>query len=236
MESIIIDLKKSTAEARDSLNLWETREKAIHALNKELYRENQIMHSLFELFDNVIESYMMNTPFLRVTGIISMKIRSLCHGMLSLALDGHAQESGALFRTAIKAYESLIYLRKDPTRIKEFLEDQKPQAGKIAKVIQGQFKEIRSYLNNHSSHFGFKPDSLMHFLQVTDDGDITLKESSFKFEILRENLGTLAVFMIQALFESIACLHQNDIDVSGCHEKLMSLYEQVETVFVNEAQ
>ncbi|WP_459500492.1 DUF5677 domain-containing protein [Bacillus sp. C1] len=131
------------------------------------------MHFLFELFDNVIENYMMNTPFLRVTGIISIKIRSLCHGMFSLALDGHAQESGALFRTAIEAYESLVYLRKDPTRVNEFLKDKKPQAGKIAKIIQGQFKEVRSYLSNHSSHFGFKPDSLMHFLQFTDDEDIT---------------------------------------------------------------
>nr|WP_044444424.1 hypothetical protein [Bacillus mycoides] len=155
--------------------------------------------------------------------------------MLSLALDGHAQESGALFRTAIEAYESLIYLKKDPTRVNEFLEDKKPQAGKIAKVIQGQFKEVRSYLNNHSSHFGFKPDSLMHFLQFTDDEDITLKEPPFKSEILRRNLGMLANFMIHALFESMACLHQNDICVSGCHEKLMSLHEQVGAVFVSEA-
>lgn len=221
-------------KGRDNVNLWDNREKAIQALDKELYKENQIIHSLFELFDNVIESYTLDTPFLKITGIISVKIRSLCHGMLSLALDGHAQESGALFRTAIEAYESLVYLRKDPTRINQVLEDKMPKAGKIAKEIQGQFKEIRAYLNNNASHFGFKPDSRMHFLQTTLDGDITLKEPSFNTEVFQENLGTLVVFMIRTLFESIACLHQNDINVSRWNKKLMSLYEEVKIVFVNE--
>ncbi|MGM2821345.1 DUF5677 domain-containing protein [Bacillus cereus group sp. Bce001] len=217
------------------MKLWENREKAIHALEKVLYKENQIINSLFELFDNVIESYMMNTPFLRVTGLITIKIRSLCHSILSLSLDGHAQESGALLRTAIEACESLIYLRQEPTRVNKFLDDKKPQAGKIAKAIQGQFKEVRDYLNNHSSHFGFKPDSLMHFLQFTDDEEIILKEPSFKTEILRKNLGTLAVFMLKALFESIACLKQNDIFTSQYNDKLILLHKKIKTVFPNEA-
>lgn len=217
------------------MKLWENREKAIDALEKVLYKENQIINSLFELFDSVIESYMMNTPFLRVTGLITIKIRSLCHSILSLSLDGHAQESGALLRTAIEACESLIYLRQEPTRVNKFLDDKKPQAGKIAKAIQGQFKEVRDYLNNHSSHFGFKPDSLMHFLQFTDDEEIILKEPSFKTEILRKNLGTLAVFMLKALFESIACLKQNDIFISESHDKLIFLHKKIKTVFPNEA-
>lgn len=217
------------------MKLWENREKAIHALEKVLYKENQIINSLFELFDNVIESYMMNTPFLRVTGLITIKIRSLCHSILSLSLDGHAQESGALLRTAIEACESLIYLRQEPTRVNKFLDDKKPQAGKIAKAIQGQFKEVRDYLNNHSSHFGFKPDSLMHFLQFTDDEEIILKEPSFKTEILRKNLGTLAVFMLKALFESIACLKQNHIFISESNDKLIFLHKKIKTVFPNEA-
>ncbi|MED4676794.1 hypothetical protein [Bacillus nitratireducens] len=226
--------RKSMKKGHDTMNLWENREKAIQALNQELYKENQIIHSLFELFDNVIESYTLDTPFLRVTGIISIKIRSLCHGMLSLALDGHAQESGALFRTVIEAYESLVYLRKDPSRVNRFLEDKKPQAGDIAKAIQGQFKEVRAYLNNHASHFGFKSDSVMYFLKVTHDGDVTLKEPSFNSGVFRGNLGTLSVFMINTLFESIACLHQNDIDVSRWSKKLELLYKQVQIVFVNE--
>ncbi|PEI67563.1 hypothetical protein COE98_12550 [Bacillus wiedmannii] len=217
------------------MKLWENREKAIRALDRELYIENQIMNSLFELFDNVIESYKLNTPILRVTGNISIKIRALCHGILSLSLDGHAQESGALLRTAIEAYESLVYLRQNPTSVNEFLEDRKPKAGTIAKAIQGNFQEVRNYLSNHSSHFAFKPDSLMHFWQVTDDEDITLKEPPFKIENLRKNLGTLAIFMLQALAESIACLQQNDVFVARCHEKSISLHEKIENVFPNEA-
>ena len=115
--------------------------KAIDALEKVLYKENQIINSLFELFDSVIESYMMNTPFLRVTGLITIKIRSLCHSILSLSLDGHAQESGALLRTAIEACESLIYLRQEPTRVNKFLDDKNLKRGKLQKQYKDNLKK-----------------------------------------------------------------------------------------------
>lgn len=40
--------------------------------------------------------------------------------------------------------------------------------------------------------------------------------------------------MLQALAESIACLQQNNIFVSGCHEKSITLHEKIGTIFPNE--
>ncbi|MBU8919108.1 hypothetical protein BGM25_23985 [Bacillus sp. FJAT-29953] len=214
------------------MNLWEHREKALQALETELYRETKVIHSLFEMFDNVVERFTLeDTDFLRITGLISIKIRSLCHGLLSLALDGHAQESGALLRPAIEAFELLIYFSMDPTRINQMKEKKLPQAGEIAKKIQGKFMPIRKYLNEHASHFRLEPGSLEHFFHLTPNGDRFLEEPSFNSEVLKENLGTLALFMMITLPVSVACLQQIDIDLAN---SIRELHEEVGIVFGNE--
>jgi hypothetical protein len=89
------------------VNLWQNREFAMNIFKNELSEDYNCVVSLFEFYDEIIENYTYDTGILRITGLINMKIRTLCHGMLSLAMDGLAQESGALFRPAIEGYENL---------------------------------------------------------------------------------------------------------------------------------
>lgn len=200
--------------------------------NNELSDDYNCVVKLFELFDEVIGSYTDDTGILRVTGLINMKIYTLCHGMLSLAMDGLAQESGALFRPAIEAYEKLVYLREDPIRVEQFYEGTLPQAGDIAKKINGKFKEVRAYLNNNASHFKFEYNSLRHLVQMTKEGEFILKQPSFTPKVLKKNVGTLAVFLIYVLYEAIAGLKQNDIEINDLVKKLEPLYVQVGGLYV----
>ncbi|WP_338786279.1 hypothetical protein [Metabacillus sp. FJAT-53654] len=213
------------------MNLWQNREIAMQIFNNELSDDYNCVVKLFNLFDEVIGSYTEDTGVLRVTGLINIKIHTLCHGMLSLAMDGLAQESGALFRPAIEAYEKLVYLREDPNRVEQFYEGTLPQAGDIARKINGEFKEVRVYLNNNASHFKFEYHSLRHLVQITDEGKFILRQPSFTPEVLKENLGTLAVFLIHVLYEAIAGLKQNDIEINDLVKKLEPLYLQVGRLF-----
>jgi hypothetical protein len=60
-------------------------------------------------------------------------------GVYSLMLDGLGQEAGALLRPLIETLELLVYLRLEPARIDQAIEEKLPSAGQIAKKIEGEF-------------------------------------------------------------------------------------------------
>ena len=126
-------------------------------------------------------------------------------GCYSLALDGLAQESGALLRPLIETYELLVYLRLDPTRVEEVLNDNLPKAGKIAQNISGSFQDLRKYLNDSASHFSYKIDSIRHLLQVNQEVNITAFPMQ-SIGVFKTNLNLLIAFQAFVIFEAVNCL------------------------------
>lgn len=216
------------------MDLWQNREKAKKFVQNELSEEYDVIYQLFKLQNDLIECYIVekDNDILRIAGIINAKIRSLCHAMLSLAFDGNAQESGAIFRPAIEAYEKLVYLREDSKRVQQFIEGNLPTAGVIARKINGKFKEVREYLNKNASHFGLEYYSIRHLVQIHEDGRYTLKPPTISLKVLKENVGTLAVFMIHVLIESIECLNEYGIKTIELEKRLEILFIQVNEIFV----
>ena len=153
------------------MELWNTRHHSIEEIEMNFKQEGLIIEKSFEIVDECIDLFntkARENDFHRVCGLALAKARNYALGMYGLILDGLAQESGALLRAFIEYYESLIYFRLDPNRVQEAIENNLPSAGKIAKVIEGSFQEIRKHLNNHASHRSFSEHSLNHLINKTD--------------------------------------------------------------------
>jgi hypothetical protein len=137
------------------MEMWETREKSLKALTNELRIEGELIYQGFNLMDEIIEAFNQTpTPSecSRVCGLVVAKGRNLCHCIFSISLEGLAQEAGALLRPTIECFELLVFFYQDPTRIELALKNKLPEAGKIAKTIQGKFQGLRIYLNTYASH------------------------------------------------------------------------------------
>lgn len=189
--------------------MWETREKSIEALNSILKSESsmildglQIIDELILLFCNIKQS----TAFARVCCLILMKGNNLIHGILSLSLEGLAQEAGALLRPTVECIELLQYLREDPQRTEKITEGKKPSAGEIAKLIKGDFQDLRRFLNTHSSHLTFSYESMQHLIDW-NDGSLKTKQN-YSEKVLRTNLSILFNFLVFLSFEAANCLDE----------------------------
>ncbi len=192
--------------------MWGTRQRAMHALDTELQAEANIIYEAFELIDEMIEMFRVSpqlTDFSTTCGLVLLKGRNLGQGIFSLELDGLAQEAGALLRPMIECFELLTYFHKDPQRIEEAIEDRLPKAGQIAKRIQGSFKDLRSHLNAHASHFSLIPRSMLHLIDWRD-GDWKLAQP-YNENVLRANMFTLFAALVLLSFEAANCLN-----VCGC--------------------
>ncbi len=101
-------------------DLWKTREEALAALEGPLRQEAAMLQDAFALMDECIAHLITrDTTFTRVCAITMIKARNLELGCYSLALDGLAQEGGALFRLVVETLELLTYFWKDPARVEE---------------------------------------------------------------------------------------------------------------------
>lgn len=185
--------------------LWETRRQALFSLESDLRSEKDILEDGFGLLDEYIEKFQnLNSPPGRICSLILIKARNLALGMYSLALDGLAQESGALFRPLIEALELLTYLRLDPSRTEQIIEERLPSAGKIAKAITGDFKDTREFLNKHSSHFSMTYDSVAHIVDLSKFRLKIVQPHSKR--VLLSNLHLLESLLVIFLFEAHNCL------------------------------
>ncbi|MGO9009177.1 MAG: hypothetical protein ACLQPN_03670 [Bryobacteraceae bacterium] len=131
-------------------------------------------------------------PAGRVCAVTVIKGRNLALGCYGLALDGLAQESGALLRPLLETIELLTYLRAAPGAVHKALYGKLPKAGKRAAEIGSPFQELRENLNVHASHLGFGADSMRHLLDIPA-GRFRVVQP-FNKAVLEQNMATLFVF------------------------------------------
>ena len=109
-------------------SLWNTRRQAERALTEDLEPFAGLLNESFSALDDCVDRLeRLSQPFGRVCALVLIKARNLGLGCYSLSLDALAQEAGALFRPALECLELLTYIRLDPMRVDEALEDR--QAG-----------------------------------------------------------------------------------------------------------
>ena len=187
--------------------MWGVRKKAIDALNNALQEEARLIYEGFELTNEIIQLlYDASEPksFLTVCGLVLLKGRNLGQGIFSLALDGLAQEAGALLRPTIECIELLEYFRKDPKRIEEVIEDKLPSAGDIGKKIDGRFKGLRDYLNRNASHFKLTPGAMLHLIDWRNT-NVKLKQL-YTEKVLGTNLRDLFLILLLLVSAAAECL------------------------------
>jgi len=189
------------------MSLWNTRNDAVVDLDGALKNEAAVLREAFELLDVCItdlETEYGSTPYARVCALTLIKARNLLLGSYSLSIDGLAQEAGALLRPFIEVFEKMVYFNEDPSRIDEAIDGRLPNAGEIAKRIQGQFKGLREYLNQHSAHFGLTYESARHLI---DWQTLKLKPvQPYSRKVLRTNLKSIFTFLVFLNVQAVDCL------------------------------
>ncbi|WP_143308079.1 hypothetical protein [Candidatus Entotheonella palauensis] len=108
--------------------------------------------------------------------------------------------------------ELLTYIRLDPNRVDEALEDRLPTAGIIAQRIEGKFKGLRDHLNAHASHLSMAPEAMAHLVDFRV-GRLRLVQP-YNEEVLRGNLRTLLAVLIWLAIEAVNCVSvgENNVD------------------------
>jgi len=197
------------AKQSSQRDLWKTREEALEALEGPLRQEAAILQDAFALMDECIAQLLTRgTKYTRVCAITMIKARNLELGCYSLALDGLAQEGGALFRPVVETLELLIYFWKDPARVDEAIEGNLPPAGKIAQKIEGNLKGLRDFLNSHASHFSFTYESLQHIADLQNlDWKVTQPHND---NVLRQNLLFLFLTLLYIVKMGACCLSMEE--------------------------
>lgn len=187
------------------MGLWDTRNQAMLALENNLRQQAAVIEEGFVCLDECISQLQaVNSSFSRICTLTLIKARNLTLGMYSLALDGLAQEAGAILRPLIGTIEKLGYFRSDPKHVEQAINDKLPTEGKIAKNIDGEFKFLRDYLSQFASHSNFSFESLKHLI---DFRDFSLRIAQpYNEKTLRKNLEMVFVFLIITVFEGQKCL------------------------------
>lgn len=208
------------------MNLWQTRQKSLEWLTNELVEQNTLVDIGFELLDRCITIFNQysNTSddeltgrFARAVNITLARSRNLLLGSYSMMLDALAQEAGALLRPILEAYELLIYFRLNPAIVNQVIDGKLPKHGEIAKKIEGEFHDLRNYLNTNASHLSF--ESARHLLDYQTFEIKAVQQQSI--DVLKNNLTTLNAVQILVIAEAIRCL-----DIFGfTPESLISEYE-----------
>ncbi len=189
------------------MDLWQSRNQANAALGSTLASQQALLAEGFEVLDGAIDVFRerrSESPFNRVCGLTLTKARNTALGLYSLSLDSLGQEAGALLRPLIEQYELLVYVRQDPSRVKLVLDEKLPSPGERAKVIQGNFQDLRAYLNENASHFEFTYESLKHLLPGSEEGWRVIQP--YNEHALMINLGVLFGILTRILEESANCL------------------------------
>lgn len=185
--------------------MWETRRSAERTLRQSLRPYSDLLSEAFASVDVCVGRLeRVDAPFGRVCALVLTKARNLALACYSLSLDALAQEAGALFRPLIESLELLEYLRQDPQRVTEALEDRLPKAGVIARRIQGKFKRLRHYLNAHASHLSVSPEAMGHLVDLRVGHLQTIQR--YSEPVLRRNLRTLLAVVVLLAIEAANCV------------------------------
>lgn len=222
------------------MNLWSTREQSIRWLQKELLQESEVIKHGFELIDDGIklferaggdEGETLDGQFCRVCCVTLSKSSHFLLACYSLALDGLAQESGAILRPFIESYELLVYLRLDKSRVIQVLDENLPTSGVIAKKVTGDFKDLREHLNISASHFSYKIESVKH-LHGKNFGFRSLPKHSIK--VFRTNIGLINVLQVIVLFEVANCLFSTPYGSESLASEIKDLKNKSKELFPTE--
>lgn len=195
------------------MDLWQARKKSLEWLATDLVEQDSLVNKGFELLDKCIallnekSKDLRDTTdgkFARVVNITLAKARNLLLGSYSMLLDAVAQEAGALLRLILEAYELLIYFRLEPSRVDKAIDGNLPSPGKIAKIIEGQFKDLRDTLSMNASHISFTGESSSHLL---DHKTFEVKSIQIQsISVFKTNLSTLNAMQLLIVAEAIRCL------------------------------
>lgn len=213
--------------------MWNTRTRAISALETELHEEATIIYQAFSLFDKMIAIFNSSTQdvtFCNVTGLTLLKARTLAQGSFSMLLDGLAQEAGALLRPLVECLELLTYFYNEPQRVNEALEEKLPSAGEIGKRIQGKFQNLRNYLNEHASHFSFAFESMSHLIDFNTGNWKVIQPYNKK--VLKTNMTTLFAVLVLLLYQAANCLAYCGLFSTSLEERLNAFKKKGYTIFV----
>ena len=190
------------------MDFWKCREESLAALGTSLKPVAALLESAFERVDEAtgyFQQFLLTAPDPtgRVCAVAVVKGRNLALGCYSLALDGLAQESGALLRPLVEVIELLNYLRTVPGAVEQLLEDKLPIPGERARKIGSPFHRLRKYLNSSAAHLDFGPESIRHLLDIAS-GRLHVVQS-FDPAALEWNLATLFVVTAALGREAAAC-------------------------------
>lgn len=185
---------------------WKTREESKELLETSLSESKNYLEKSFSYLDKCIDIHQDNieNDFSRIFGFTTVKAKNYGHALYSLTLDGLAQDGSALLRNMIEAYELMVYFNLDPNRVKQAIDNDLPSAGNIGKEIEGHFKNIREYLNNHGSHFSYSNHSLSHLINWK-----TIEFKKFQTvsgDVLKTNIRTLNSILNLQCAEAITSL------------------------------
>jgi hypothetical protein len=191
------------------MNLWETRDQALIAIKTVLRQQAEVIQDAFTILDLCIErlsALSRTNQFAEVCGLTFIKVRNLALACYSLALDGLAQEAGAVFRVLAEGIELLIYFEQEPSRIDKAIKGKLPSsAGEIGKKIKGNFQPLRSFLNESASHFSYTPDSLNHLRDKSGNWKVIQPHQD---TVLAINMHWLFVLFLIISNEEMLCLSQ----------------------------
>ncbi|MBN2076401.1 MAG: hypothetical protein JW762_12690 [Dehalococcoidales bacterium] len=210
--------------------IWNTRAQALDSFETDLRVEASLIYQAFTLINEILSVfYLEDTIFCRVCGLTLLKARNLAQGTFSLALEGLAQEAGALLRPTIECLELLAYFSDDISRVNKALDEKLPSAGDISKCIQGKYQQLRGYLNKHASHFSFSYESMSHLIDFTSGNWKTTQP--YNREVLRTNMKILFAILIQLLYQSANCLDCHDLLTISLEDCLNAIKKKGDVLF-----
>lgn len=222
------------------MDLWEARTESQNWLEDDLSQEAELIGRGFlligkclEAFDkaNQTEKASLNGRFARICGLTLAKARNLALGCYSLSMDALAQEAGALLRPLIETYELLVYFRLDPTRVDQAIDGTLPSAGKIGRVISGQFQSLREHLNKNASHFGFEYDALKHLVDNQTFKPRPVPIHGIK--TFRTNLTMVSAYLTFVLLEGISCLFSIGINAENLADRAEAWRDECSKILTN---
>jgi hypothetical protein len=215
--------------------IWQTQSKSWAYLTDKHPSRVSVILKCFELIDLCLDEYQASTTdgaYSRVCGLTLLKAKNFGLGAFALVLNGLGQEAGALVRPMVEYSEMLTYLEKFPEKADAAVDNKLPTAGTRAKAIDGNFKELRDYLNSHASHSSYSNYSLSHLL--TPEG-LFRKYQEFVPHVVDTNVTSFAVQLLLLTREAIVALHHTSTARSrlvhlallsdGLSKRMLHVYE-----------
>jgi hypothetical protein len=187
-------------------NPWPNRDVALAYLTERQPSRLRVFTQALEHIDSCIEEFERqapSSPLAKACGITLAKGKNFALSSLGVISDGYGQESGVLLRLLVEHIELLNYLERFPDEATNALANQLPSAGVRAKRVEGKFKFLRDFLNEHSSHGSFSDHSIGHV--INRDGTIN-RVPHFGEETFDTNFRMNAVFTIFLYRAAVSCL------------------------------